>query len=128
MKILLDTHTLLWMLNADHRLSDSGKDIILDDKNELFFSVASYWEICIKKSLGKLKLKKNWEKIFNQELIYNGIRWIQIEPVHCLKVINLPFHHRDPFDRILIAQAIIGKMQILTKDKHIPRYNVKSIW
>ncbi|MBT4289694.1 MAG: type II toxin-antitoxin system VapC family toxin [Deltaproteobacteria bacterium] len=128
MKILLDTHTLLWMLSDGEQLSDCARNMILDHNNELFFSLVSYWEICVKQSLGKLQLADNWQKKIDQELLYNGIRWLQIETNHCTRIIKLPFHHCDPFDRLLIAQAICEKMQILTKNKHVSMYKIKTIW
>jgi PIN domain nuclease of toxin-antitoxin system len=128
MKILLDTHALLWMLSDGEQLSKRAKKSILDHNNELFFSLASYWEICIKQSLGKLQLADNWEKSIKKEMLYNCIHWLPIETDHCAKIIELPFHHRDPFDRLLIAQAICAKMQIITKDEHIAKYKIKTIW
>jgi PIN domain nuclease of toxin-antitoxin system len=128
MKILLDTHALLWMLSDDERLSDQAKNYILNHNNELFFSLASYWEICIKQSLGKLQLEGNWQKNIDQEMLYNCIRWLNIETSHCVKIIDLPFIHRDPFDRLLVAQAICNKMRILTKDEQIAQYEIKTIW
>ncbi len=128
MKILIDTHALLWMFSGERQLSNKAEKSILNKKNELFFSLASYWEICIKQSLGKLELLDNWQNGFKQELAYNGIRWLHVETDHCSKIMELPFLHRDPFDRLLIAQATCEGMQILTKDKNMAKYKIKTIW
>ncbi|MCP5099963.1 MAG: type II toxin-antitoxin system VapC family toxin [Chloroflexi bacterium] len=127
MKILLDTHTFLWSLSGKH-FSDQAQEVFLDPQNSLALSMASYWEICIKLSLGKLKLQSNWEQVFDQEMVANQIQWLSIEKEHCRKIVELPFIHRDPFDRLLIAQAICEDMTLLTVDKMVQLYDVPTIW
>ena len=128
MRFLLDTHTFLWLTMGDKRLSDTTQEILLSDENELFFSMASFWEMAIKSSFGKLKLADGWTSIANAELSTNAIQRLPISDVHCEKVSTLPFHHRDPFDRMLIAQAITENISILSKDKIFSEYGIECIW
>ncbi|MCK5202169.1 MAG: type II toxin-antitoxin system VapC family toxin [Spirochaetales bacterium] len=128
MKILLDTHTFLWAISDDPRLSANAEDIYMDSGNELFFSTISYWEISIKISIGKLILADNWQQIIDREMINNGIKWLDLKKEHIHGIIDLDFHHRDPFDRLLIAQAQHEELAILTIDKFIAEYNVKTLW
>ena len=127
MKILLDTHIFLWLLSGDGRLSKKAKKIFLCEDNDLYFSVVSLWEISIKVSLGKLKLADNWMAVIEDEMAINLIKLLQIRKWHCYKIVDLPLHHRDPFDRMLIAQAMIENMSILTCDDQFYGYDIKSI-
>jgi PIN domain nuclease of toxin-antitoxin system len=127
MKLLLDTHTFLWMITSGP-VSEQALVAFLDSENEIFLSAASYWEIAIKVSIGKLLLEKNWQKTFEEEIQINGIKWLPIEKPHCYELLNLPFHHSDPFDRLLIAQAISEKMTLLTADNNIKLYDVPIVW
>ncbi len=128
MKVLLDTHTFLWLITDDERLSETARRTFLDPENILFFSVASLWELCIKKSLGKISLKTGWLQIIQKEVRSNAVQWLPIEIQHCAEVADLPFHHRDPFDRLLIAQAMVEDMQLLSRDNRLSAYNIKRIW
>jgi PIN domain nuclease of toxin-antitoxin system len=128
MKILLDTHALLWCLSDPDSLSKRAAQTYLNPENQLFISAASYWEICLKISIGKLSLDRYWEKTIDREMSRNSIQWLGLEKPHFIAVINLPWIHRDPFDRILIAQAAYERMSIMTADENIRRYNVKTIW
>lgn len=128
MKILLDTHAFLWCLQGNAQLSKTAARHFLETAHALFLSAASYWEICIKVSLGKLTLEKQWEKTVDRELENNHIRWLPLEKAHMRKMISLPFKHRDPFDRLLIAQALCEDMAIMTADKNISKYSVPTIW
>ena len=128
MKVLLDTHTLLWAIQDEKKLSSKARDTFLEPENELFVSMASYWELCIKAGLGKLELAKNWQKTLDDELLENGIKWLAIEKAHCDGIMKLPFLHRDPFDRLLVAQAQVETMTLLTADENIQKYKVKTIW
>ena len=128
MKTLLDTHALLWLITGDERLSETAKKIFLDQENSLFFSAASFWEICIKKSLGKLSLKSGWLKAIQDEMKVNTIQWLPIEMLHCAELTKLPFYHRDPFDRMLIAQAMVEDMQLLSRDSRLSDYEITRIW
>ena len=128
MKVLLDTHAFLWLISGDDRLSETAQKTFLDPGKILFFSAASLWEICIKISLGKLSLKSGWLKTIEDEMKINAIQWLSIEMTHCVKLINLPFHHRDPFDRMLVAQAMVDDMQLLSRDTRLSSYEIKCIW
>ena len=128
MKTLLDTNAFLWLITGDERLSETAKKIFLDQGNSLFFSAASLWEICIKKSLGKLSLKSGWLKAIQDEMKVNAIQWLPIEMLHCAELTKLPFHHRDPFDRMLIAQAMVEDMLVLSRDGRLSDYQITRIW
>lgn len=127
MRLLLDTHTFLWFACGDQRLSDRAREAFLDGENDLFFSAASYWEICIKQSRGKLELASGWEGLVDRVLAANGISWLAIEKLHCQAILKLPNVHRDPFDRLLVAQAKAEGLTVLTTDPHIPLYGVQTI-
>jgi PIN domain nuclease of toxin-antitoxin system len=128
MKVLLDTHTFLWLVTGDDRLSETARQTFLNLENSLFFSAASLWEICIKISLGKISLKSGWFQTIQDEMELNAILWLPIEMPHCAEVAKLPFHRRDPFDRMLIAQAIVEDMQLLSRDSRLSAYTIKRIW
>ncbi len=128
MKILLDTHALLWLITGDKRLSKTCRKMFLDTENRLYFSIVSLWEICIKKSLDRISLKNNWLDIIQEEMKANSVQWLSVEVSHCSKVTDLPFHHQDPFDRMLIAQAIIEDLSILSRDSRFSAYDIKCIW
>jgi len=127
-KILLDTHAFIWMCTGSERLSVTARDTILDARSRLHLSVASWWEIGVKISIGKLDLHPRWATVFKREMQNNEIAWLPVHPEHCEQVATLPFHHRDPFDRMLIAQAQQEKMTILSADENMRGYNVKVVW
>ena len=125
MKYLLDTHTLLWGL---YNSSDLSHEVIKILSNETcFISIASLWEMAIKSSLGKLNLSQPIPVIYSTCKEY-GIEMIPVKPEHCQTVISLPFIHKDPFDRMIIAQAKEENLTILTKDTYIPMYGVNTLW
>ncbi len=128
MKALLDTHTFLWMVSGDSRLGQKANKVFSNKHNDIFLSVVNIWEMTIKVSLGKLELKTGWIDILRRQLIENSIQLLPLEIDHCEVLMGLPFHHRDPFDRMLIAQAINEKMLILTRDPHFKKYPCKTIW
>ena len=128
MKILLDTHAFLWAISENFKFSKNAKQAYLDSENELFFSAVSYWEIGIKISIGKLELASDWKKIIDKEMVNNGIKWLDLKKEHVQGIINLEFHHRDPFDRMLIAQAQYEQLVIMTVDRHIGKYDITTIW
>ena len=127
MKLLLDTHAFLWSI-TNGKLSKTAQEAFLDPENELYLSAASYWEICIKNSLGKLLLAKDWQASVDQEMEINHIKWLSIAKTHCQEVIQLPWLHRDPFDRLLIAQARYEAMTVLTADPNIHQYAIPTLW
>ena len=128
MKILLDTHAFLWAIAGDKKLSKTARKTFLDPGNSLFFSAASLWEICIKMSLKKLTLKSGWYKKIQNELRVNAIQWLPAEMRHCVELTKLPFHHRDPFDRMLLAQARVEELRVLSRDARLSAYDIQRIW
>jgi len=128
LKVLLDTHAFLWIIQGDRRVSSEAEAVFLEGDNALFFSAASYWEICIKQGLGKLGLALGWQEALDTELVANGVSWLEIKKSHCQGVLHLPQHHGDPFDRLLISQAIAENMVLLSADANTGRYNVKTVW
>lgn len=127
MKILLDTHVFLWFLEGNHKLSLPARKAIEERSNAVFFSAVSYWEICIKISLGKLRLAGNWQTTLKEQLAENSITWLSIKAEHMEEIIELPWHHRDPFDRLLIAQAVIESCTLCTTDRAFTSYPVPTM-
>lgn len=127
-RLLLDTHTFLWWVSDAPELSITAREAISDTGNECFLSIASCWEMAIKSSIGKLRLTKPVERFVNDLITENGFRLLSIDLRHAAKVEALPFHHRDPFDRLLIAQAITEKLTIVTVDSLFSSYGVKLLW
>lgn len=128
MRLLLDTHALLWMVSSSDRLSDTARDAITDEHNELFFSIAGYWELGIKASLNKVALAADWQRLLPNEMTRNRISWLPIEPKHVHEVTRLPWVHRDPFDRLMIAQARVENLSVATRDDHLREYGVTVVW
>ena len=128
MKVLIDTHVLLWIVSGSDKLTEIAREVFLDPENDLYFSVAGYWELCIKVALGKLRLAENWPDTLKTEFRRNGILWLPVLPKHCESILPLPWIHRDPFDRLLIAQAKSENCALLTADANIHQYDVHTIW
>ncbi len=128
MKVLLDTHTFLWWVTEDSKLSSKASEIIRDGNNELYLSAASGWEIAIKAQLNRIQLPGSPENFISEQLRINGIQSLPILMSHALHVYNLPDHHRDPFDRILVAQSQLEGLPILTADPSISLYKIEVIW
>jgi hypothetical protein len=123
MRLLLDTHVLIWALLEPTKLPDKIAQLILDENNIVFISVVSIWELQIKKSLGKIILPEN----FIIELQQSGYEILNIGANHILMLEKLPLFHRDPFDRMLIAQSLCDKIPLLTKDTEILKYDFEAI-
>ena len=128
MNILLDTQIILWSISGDKRLSKKSRSVFLDPANNLYFSMAGYWEIAIKISIGKLELVEHWPKIIDREMRGNFIKLLPITKEHCNYLTELPFHHRDPFDRMLVAQTKIEQMALLSADSRLKKYEIEVIW
>ena len=128
MKYLLDTHTLLWFLQGDKKLSDKARQFIDNPSNEKFLSVVSLWEIAVKVSLGKLALGKSFERLFPEQLHFNRIQILDITVDSLIKLTTLPFHHRDPFDRLIIAQAFVEEPPIIGADTAFDAYGINREW
>jgi PIN domain nuclease of toxin-antitoxin system len=127
MNVLLDTHTILWALSDDEKLSEKAKSEILTPGKNKFISLASAWEVAIKVSLNKLSFEGGVLR-FLRQIEIDGFDILPISAEHITMVETLPFHHRDPFDRLLIATAIVEGMVIVTADENMRLYNVNCIW
>jgi len=127
MNLLIDTHALIWFITDNERLPLKTKQIIENKENYCYVSIATYWELGIKNSIGRLDLYSNLETIF-QIIEETGFETLPITTNQILKNANLEFHHQDPFDRIIIAQSLTEKMTIITKDSQFANYNVPIIW
>ncbi len=128
MRALLDTHTLLWMVSRSNQLTETARAAIADGRNELYFSIAGYWEIGIKQSLGKLELSAGWQNTLPKEMTHNRITWLPIEPRHVHEVAALPWIHRDPFDRLMIAQSRVEGLTLISRDPQFSEYGVPTVW
>lgn len=128
MRLLLDTHTLLWFLAGDPKLSGAARGLVEDDGNEVLVSVGTLWEIAIKVSLGKLGMSMPFEEFFPAQLDENGILVLSIATAHLQKVASLPFHHRDPFDRLLVAQAMSEEIPLVSRDAAFDAYGLRRLW
>lgn len=128
MRLLLDTHAFLWWIEDAPALSRKARAAIADPQNQCLLSLVSSWEMAIKLSLGKLKLPEAIERFIPEQLAANGFSQLQIDFRHVAKVAALPFHHRDPFDRLLVAQAIEETLPVVTSDSVFTKYGVKRIW
>lgn len=128
MRIILDTHAFLWLGADSPLLSKKAKKLFMDTKNDLYLSLASIWEMAIKSSLGKLKFRKPLETFILDKLQENSIQQLGIDFRHVTRVTDLPYHHRDHFDRLLISQALEEKMPILSSDTAFDKYGVERLW
>jgi PIN domain nuclease of toxin-antitoxin system len=128
MKVLVDTHTFIWALLHDHRLSARAKQVLRSDENELVYSLVSLWEIAIKMKTGKLNTLGSSVTYVRDEMENYSMQLLPIRYEHVLALETLPAHHSDPFDRLLIAQAITESLPILTHDAVFAAYPVKVLW
>jgi PIN domain nuclease of toxin-antitoxin system len=126
--ILLDTHTFLWFILDDAQLSSKADALISDPSNEISISPVTYWEIAIKISIGKYSLPEPYQVFMDREIGINNFRILAIQPKHTATLIDLPLYHKDPFDRLLISQAIVENMPILSADKAFDAYPIHRIW
>ncbi len=126
-RVLLDTHAFLWFITDDSRLTARARDAISSAEQALV-SVASCWEIAIKASLGRLTLSAPPERLLAEQLAENSFDLLHIELAHVSGVAALPWHHRDPFDRLLAAQALDEKLPIASSDAIFKKYGVKRLW
>ena len=128
MRLLLDTHTFLWWVDGGTRLTPKARAAIARAGNECLVSVATAWEIAIKQSIGKVTLQTPLERFLPQQLAINGFVLLGIDLRHTTRVATLPFHHRDPFDRLLAAQAIEETLTVVSADAMFGKYGVARIW
>jgi PIN domain nuclease of toxin-antitoxin system len=124
---LLDTHVWLWMLKEPERLPNEVLVIVEDGTQDLLLSAASSWEIAIKHSIGRLHLPSPPSRYIPEQMLATAVQGLGIEHSHALEVAALPPHHSDPFDRMLIAQAIVEHLTILTVDPHFSKYDIATI-
>jgi PIN domain nuclease of toxin-antitoxin system len=118
----------LWWITDDPHLSERARQVISDPENDIFLSAASGWEMAIKTQLGKLQLPDHFEQFIAEQLFRNNITSLPVMMSHALHVQSLPLHHRDPFDRLLIAQSQLEKMPIITTDSVFADYDVEIVW
>lgn len=128
MTALLDTHTILWFWWDDPRLSASALNLIRDPTNRKLVSSGSVWEVAIKVSLGKLDVGGSFGGLFPQQMHRTNFEWLPISDDHLAVVATLPFHHKDPFDRLLIAQSLCEKIPIISADAVFDDYGVVRLW
>jgi len=126
--LLLDTHAMLWFLWADSQLSPNAKALIEDADNRKLVSIASCWEIAIKVGLGKLDLGEPSRSFLPREIAHNNFELLPIDLNHATMVEKLPTHHRDPFDRLLIAQAVVEGLSLVSADVAFDQYSVSRLW
>jgi PIN domain nuclease of toxin-antitoxin system len=128
MRLLLDAHTFLWFVWDDVQLGSNARSLIVDASNQKFISAATYWEIAIKVSIGKLDLGEPYRGFMHREINRNNFDTLPVNVDHAAVVSSLPFHHRDPFDRLLIAQAIVEQMPIVNGDHTFDAYPIDRLW
>jgi PIN domain nuclease of toxin-antitoxin system len=127
-RLLLDTHTILWFALDDPQLSVGARSLIVDAAHEKFVSPASYWEIAIKIGAGKYVLAQPYAEFNRQAVDMNGFSYLHIEPRHTELLTTMAHHHKDPFDRLLAAQALVEGMLIVSQDALFERYGVQRLW
>lgn len=128
MRLLLDTQAFLWFVLNDARLSPTARGLVVDPGNELLFSPASYWEIAIKVSLGKYQVPGSFRDFMDRQIAINRLTILPITVAHAAVVASLPFHHRDPFDRLLIAQSLVENVPLVSSDSIVDAYGVVRHW
>jgi PIN domain nuclease of toxin-antitoxin system len=124
LKLLLDTHAALWFLSGDERLSEGAKGHLTDDTNRILLSAAVVWEVAVKRSLGKLVVPEDYLSL----LLGAGVQALAVSVDHAAAIERLPWHHRDPFDRMLVAQAAIEGAALVSRDDALRPYGVALIW
>ena len=124
---ILDTHALLWMQDDSGQLSENARNILVDNKSRLYLSIASFWEISIKQSLGKLELSYSMDDL-NNACEISRITILPIEISFLKQLQLLPFIHKDPFDRIIAATAIDLNLKVITRDEYIKQYKLETVW
>lgn len=131
MQYLIDTHVFLWFISNAKELSRTAKTLIADGNNEIFISIAALWEISIKNALGKLTIRGSYESVID-DVTDNSIQILPVNFAHTVEQNKLPFHHRDPFDRIIISQAIVENIDFISADAVFDEYlktkSIKRIW
>ncbi len=128
MRILMDTHAFLWFIEGDNNLSNSARSIVENNQYQKQLSIASLWEMSIKASLNRLELKTTFPKLIQDYVYGNNFEILSINAEYLEQLKTLPFHHKDPFDRLIIAQSLTENIPIITKDQVFKRYTKKLFW
>lgn len=128
MNLLLDTHIFLWFIAGSTRLSPSAREFIEDRRNVKLVSVASLWEMGLKISLGRLELAQPFEEMIPTQMQRNGFGLLPLRVPHIAQIISLPFHHRDPFDRLLVGQCLAEDLSLVSADPAFDKYSVRRLW
>ncbi len=128
MKVLLDTQVWLWMQVSPERFSASSLTLLSEPENQLLLSAASSWEIAIKYALGRLPLPQSPQEYVPRRMRSSGVGALPIQHLHALQVASLPSHHKDPFDRLIIAQAQTERIPVMTADRQFNQYDVQLLW
>jgi PIN domain nuclease of toxin-antitoxin system len=126
--LLLDTHAFLWWVEDSPRLGKKARAAIARPDRACFLSLASCWEMAIKISLGRLQLSQRLDRFVAEQMARNGVTPLSVQLPHAARAAELPFHHRDPFDRLLAAQALVEELSIVSADPVFARYGVKRVW
>ncbi|MGI8657808.1 MAG: type II toxin-antitoxin system VapC family toxin [Candidatus Limnocylindria bacterium] len=128
MKLLLDTHVWIWWLTAPDRLTSEASSALSDADSRLCLSPASTWELMVKSAAGRVTVSGSVEALVEEAISASGVQPLPIEHAHALQLRRLPAHHRDPFDRMLIAQAQADQMILVTADRQLSAYDVETLW
>jgi len=127
-KLLLDTHTFLWIVGDDARLSPAARSAFRNPQNEVLLSIASIWEILVKAALGKLPFPRPAASYLREQIRHTRVEVLPIMLAHVLRLERLPMRHRDPFDRILVAQALEERIPLVSRDRTLSAYGVEILW
>jgi len=127
-KLLLDTHAFLWFISGDAALSGKARALIEDEANDKLVSIGSLWEIAIKNSIGKLPLAKPFGQLIPEQLQRGGFEVLGLTVEHTAQLAQLPLHHRDPFDRMLVAQCLAENLPLVSNDDALDAYGIKRLW
>ncbi|PNW51295.1 UNVERIFIED_CONTAM: twitching motility protein PilT [Euhalothece sp. KZN 001] len=128
MRLLLDTHTFIWFVTDSPQISITAKTLIEDEYNQKLLSIGSIWEMAIKHSLGKLSFKLPFMSFITSQMQQNSMELLNIQVEYLNVVASLPLHHRDPFDRLIIAQAMVEQIPVVGRDKAFDSYSVQRLW
>lgn len=128
MKILLDTHTFLWLRNEPEKIPEQVLTAYYDTDNDVFLSMASIWEMQIKHQLGKLELLLPLSTLIDEQCVNNGLQILAIETYHIFALTDLPFHHKDPFDRLILIQSQLEHLKLASADAVFANYDVNLFW
>ncbi len=128
MKVLLDTCAFIWLVTDNPKLSELAKEIFLDEDNEILLSAVTGFEIAVKYSLGKLHLTEPPREFVIHRMNANALTELPVSMAHALALQNMPLHHKDPFDRLLIAQAMVNQIPLLSADQQLSVYDIERLW